>query len=147
MGEPRAGVDEAVGEGSRVSPGDDLDRRGIGGKLSQRHGEELDMVGGRVRPGVPGPQDPSERFAGGVEEREQRVVPEPPFRFNAAVSTPSRVRHAVGVDATSPNKGNCWCSKPRFYQEGSFADASPVSPSCLLKGAPTRARRVGAAPG
>ena len=49
----------------------------VDGQLGQGHGEQFDMVGGGVRPGVARPQDPGQRFAGGVQEGEQRVMPEP----------------------------------------------------------------------
>jgi hypothetical protein len=142
-----ARVDEAVGERGGVGPSDDLDHCGIHRQLRQSHRQQFDVIGGGVGPGVTWSQDPAQRFTGGVQERQQRVIPEPALvgrrgtllvrmrgderavevdhveprvttgvphllaaaarataiRSSAALSTASRVRHAVGVDATAPN--------------------------------------------
>ena len=72
-----AGVDEPVSERGRVGPGHHLHDFRIDGQLRQRHGQQLDVIGGGVRSGVAGPQDPRQRLARRVQECEERVMPEP----------------------------------------------------------------------
>jgi len=73
------GVDESVGESGRIGSGHHLDGLRVDGELRQGHGKQLDVIGGGVGPGVAGTKDRGQRFAGGVEERHQRMVTEPPL--------------------------------------------------------------------
>jgi len=65
-----------MGERARVGPGDHLMLGGVDGQLRECHGEQRDVIRRGVRPRVARPQQAGERFAGGVEEREQRMEPE-----------------------------------------------------------------------
>ena len=65
------------------------------------------MVGGGVRPGVARPQDPGQRFAGGIQEREQRVMPEPALvgRRRALLVGVGGDQRAVEIDHVEPGIG------------------------------------------
>ena len=62
------------------------------GQLGDRHLDDGQLVGTGVRRRVPVAQDTGERFAGGVEEAEHRVEPEPAFEVRC------RSLLAFGVD-------------------------------------------------
>jgi hypothetical protein len=51
----------------------------INRELSESVVEDDHVIRRGARPGVPGAEQAGQRFAGGVEEREQRVEPEAPL--------------------------------------------------------------------
>ena len=160
------------------------------GDLRQRHVQHRDVVGGGVRARVPRPEHASQRFAGGVEEAQQRVIAErllprlgrrtaspsgtprswrpnraparrprtrPPSRTasrsvspacaqassracaratrsraSAASSSASSTRHAVGSDATGPNRSGWLRSTAKSEM------ASPPSASITARSSATR---------
>jgi hypothetical protein len=100
-----AGVDEAMRQRRRVGTSDDLDGRGVDRQLGQRHGEQFDMVRSRVRPGVARPQDPCQCFTGGVQEGEQRVMPEAAFVGRRRAKIDPRRLRASRFPPTPPAHG------------------------------------------
>ena len=72
-----AGLDELVCQSRRIGAGHDLGHGRIDGQLGKSHVEHGDVIGSGVRSGVTRSQDPGQCFTGGVQERQQRMEPEP----------------------------------------------------------------------
>ena len=88
--------------------------RPMSGQLRQRLPGDGDVVGGGVRPGVPGPQHHRQRLPGAVravvDERPQRMEPEPAFERGRRVFL-LRVRGDQGgveVDDQRPAASAAW---------------------------------------
>ena len=74
-----AGIDETVAEAPGIGPGHDLDLVRVDRQLLQGGVEDLDVVGGGVRPGVAGAELAGQGLPGGVEIDQQGMEPEPPL--------------------------------------------------------------------
>ena len=137
-----AGIDEAVGERGRVGSGGDLDDFRVDGQLGQRHGQQLDMISGGVGPGVAGTQDPRQGFVGGVQEREQRMEPEPLLvvRGRALLLRVGRHEGSVEVDHVEAGVGSRRPNLPAGLGSGR---RDPLERSTVdgFQGPPRRRRR------
>ena len=65
-----------MGSPADVGPGEDLAIEVSLGKLLERQLQRLEVIGGRMRGGVPGPQDRGQRLACLGQVAEQRVKAE-----------------------------------------------------------------------
>ena len=93
-----AGVNEPVRQASRVRPGHDLDLGRIDRQLGQRHRQDLDVIAGSVRSGVARPQNPGQGFTGGVQERQERMMPEPTLVRGGSALLVGMRRDQGGID-------------------------------------------------
>ena len=123
-------------------------------QLGQRQPRRLDVVGGGVRPGVPGPQHDGQRLAGPagavVGERGQRVEPERllPGRRGLLLL---RVRgHDRGVDVHRDQpavRARARCRRPAPRPAPAPPPARPGSPSAPAARPRPAARPAGRPPG
>ena len=93
------------------------------GDLRQRLVEHGDVVGGGVRPGVARAQQPGQRFAGGVEEAQQRVVAERLLPGLGRRLLLGVAEHDRGVQVQDQTRGSV---NPATVEDGS----RPVSAAC-----------------
>ena len=90
-------VQQLVGGAGAVGADQQLPAVG-GGDLGDRVGEHLDVVGGGVRPGVPGAQHRGQELAGVVAPHPERVEPEGPLERGRGVLLLGVRDHDRGVD-------------------------------------------------
>jgi hypothetical protein len=105
----RARVDEAVRERGGIGPSHDLDRLGVDGRPGDRHGRGACSTPRCRAAGSP------PRLAGGVEERQQRVMPEPALerRRRALLLRVRRDEGGVEVDHVEPRSAPAAHTWPR----------------------------------
>ncbi len=79
----------------------DQDRRAVPmlvGDLGERLVGDLDVVGGGVRPGVPGPEHPGQRFVGVVQPGQQGVIAKSVLERGRSLRLLRMAGHQAGVE-------------------------------------------------